>query len=229
MPDFVSGLFFFSLEVFSLYTCSRQISFVVDLGHCWCWAHDEPFGDWSLWAEESFIYYFWSFPSHCYLCASRYCSVTESFPDSLQPQGLQHARLLCPLPSPGAFSNSCPLSQWCYLNISSSTTPFSFCLQSFPISKSFSMSLLFTPDSQGASASVLPVNIQGWFPLGLISLISLQSKGLSRVLSRTTIWKHQFLGTQPSHGPTLTFLHHYGKSRSFDYMDLCQQSGVSAF
>ena len=118
--------------------------------------------------------------------------------DSLWPHGLQHARLLCPPLSPRVFSNSCLLNQWCYLTISFSATPFSLCLQSFPASGS--LSRLFTSDGQsiGASATVLPVNIQGWFPLGLTGLISVQSKGFSRVFSSTTIWKHQFFGSQPS-------------------------------
>ena len=106
--------------------------------------------------------------------------------DSFRPHGLQHTRLPCPSPSPRACSNSCPLSWWCHSTISSSVIPFSSCLQSFPASGSFLMSQLFVSGVQNigasASASVLPVNIQDWFPLGLTSLISLQSKGLSRVL-----------------------------------------------
>ena len=96
--------------------------------------------------------------------------------DSLWPHGLQHDRLPCPSLSPGVCSNSCPLSWWCYLTISSSATLFSFCLQSFPASGSFTMSQLFTSGGQsiGASASVLPMNIQNWFPLGLTGLIILQ-------------------------------------------------------
>ena len=121
---------------------------------------------------------------------------------SWQPHGLQHDRLPYPSPSPGACSNSCPLNRWCCLTISSSVAPFSSCLQSFPASGSFPMSGLFTSGDQSiggsASASVLPMNIQGWFPLGWTGLISLQSKGLSRVFSSTTIWKHQFFSTQPS-------------------------------
>ena len=99
---------------------------------------------------------------------------------SLQPHGLQHARVPYPSLSPGICSDSCLLSQWCYLTISSSAAPFSCCLQSFPASGSFPVSWLFASGDQsfGASASVLPINIQGWFPLGLTSLISLQSKGL---------------------------------------------------
>ena len=103
--------------------------------------------------------------------------------DSLWPHELQHARLPCPLPSPGVCSNSCPLSRWCHPTISSSVIPFSSCLQSFAASGPFPVSWLFTSDDQGigasASASVLPVNIQGWFPLGLTGLISLLSKGLT--------------------------------------------------
>ena len=101
--------------------------------------------------------------------------------DSLWPHGLQHIRLLCLPLSSRIWSNSCPLTQWCYLTISFSAAPFSFCLQSFPASESFPMSQLFTSGGQsiGASASVLPMNIQGWFLLGLTGLISLLSKGLS--------------------------------------------------
>ena len=121
--------------------------------------------------------------------------------NSLQPHGLQHTRLPCPSPSPRACSNSCPLSQWCHPNISSSVVPFSFCFQSFPASGSFPMSRLFASDGQSigasASASALPMNIQGWFPLGLTGLILL-SKGLSRVFSSTIVWRHQFFSTQPS-------------------------------
>ena len=120
--------------------------------------------------------------------------------DSLQPHELQHARLPCPSLSPRACSNSCPLSWWCYPTISSSVVPFSSCLQSFQISGSFLMSWFFTSGGQSigasASASVLPMNIQGWFPLGLTGLISLRSKGLSRVFSNTTVQKHQFFGAQ---------------------------------
>ena len=120
--------------------------------------------------------------------------------DSLRPHGLQHARLPCPSLSPGVCPSSCPLSRWCHPTISSCVAPFSFCPQSFPASGSFPMSQLFASGVQsiGASASVLPMNIQGWFPLRLTGLISLQSKGLSRVFSKTTVQKHQFFGAQPS-------------------------------
>ena len=106
--------------------------------------------------------------------------------------------------SPRVCSNSCPLSWWCYLTISPSAALLSFCLQSFPASGSFPMSYLFPSGSQSsrtsALASVLPMNIQGWFPLRLTGLISLQSKGFSRVFSSTTIWMYQFFGVQPSLG-----------------------------
>ena len=121
--------------------------------------------------------------------------------DSLWPHGLQHAKLQCPSISPGVCSNSCP-SGWCYLAISFSAAPFSFCLQYFPASGSFPMSRFFTSSGQNigtsASASVFPMNIQGWLPLGSIGLISLQSKRLSRVFSSTTIQKDQFFGSQIS-------------------------------
>ena len=117
--------------------------------------------------------------------------------DSLWPHGLQHARPPCPSPSPGACSNPYPLSQWCHPTILPSVIPFSSCLQSFPASGSFVMSWLFTLGGQsiGASVSVLPMNIQNWFPLWLTSLISLQSKRFSRVFSNTTVQKHQFFSS----------------------------------
>ena len=121
--------------------------------------------------------------------------------DSLWPHGLQHARPPCPSPTPGVYPNSYTLSQWCHPTISSSVIPFS-CLQSFPISGSFQMSQLFVSGGQNigvsASTSVLPMNTQDWSPLGWTGWISLQSKGLSRVFSNTTVQKHQFFGTQPS-------------------------------
>ena len=123
--------------------------------------------------------------------------------DSLWPHGLQHARLPCPSPTPRAYSNSCPSSRWCHPTISSSVIPFSFRLQSFPASGSFQMSqFFFTSGGQSigvsALASVLPMNIQDWFPLGWIGWISLQSKGLSRVFSNTTVQKHQSFGAKLS-------------------------------
>ena len=120
------------------------------------------------------------------------CSVMSNF---LRPQGLQHARPPCPSPTPGAYSNPCPLRQWCHPTISSSVIPFSSCLQSLPASGSFPMSQFFASGSQSigvsASASVLPMNIQDWSPLGWTGWISLLSKG---VFSNTTVQKHQFFG-----------------------------------
>ena len=119
--------------------------------------------------------------------------------NSLQPQGLQHARPPCPLPTSRVYWNLCPLSWWCYPTISSSVVPFSSCLQSFPASGSFLMSQFFISGGQSigvsASASVLPMNIQDWFPLGWTGEISLQSKGLSRVFSNTTVQKHQLFSS----------------------------------
>ena len=128
--------------------------------------------------------------------------------DSLQPHGLQHARLPCPAPTPRAYSNSCPSSLWCHPTISSSVVPFSFCLQglllpdAFPASGSFPRSQLFPWGNQSiglsASASALPMNTQDWSPLERTGCFSLQSKGLSRVFSNTTVQKHQFFGAQLS-------------------------------
>ena len=122
--------------------------------------------------------------------------------DSLWTHGLQYTRLPCPSPSSGVFLNSCPSSWRCHPTISSSVFPFSPCLLSLPASGSFPVSQFFPSGDQSigasASASVLPMNIQGWFPLGLTDLISLLFKGLSMVFSSTTIQKHQFFGTQPS-------------------------------
>ena len=122
--------------------------------------------------------------------------------DSLQPHGLQHHRLLCTSPTPSACSNSCPSSWWYHPTISSSVIPFSSCLQSFPASGYFLMNQFFASGGQSigasASASVLPMNIQDWSPLRWTGWISLQSKGLSRVFSNTTVQKHQFFSAQLS-------------------------------
>ena len=130
-----------------------------------------------------------------------YCSVAKlclPFCD----HGLQHARPSCPSPSLRVCPSSCPLNQWYNPAISSSVAPFSSCPQSFPVSESFPMSWLFTSSGQSTgtstSASILSMSSQGWFPLGWTGLISLQSKGLSRVYSNTTVWKYQFFSTLPS-------------------------------
>ena len=121
---------------------------------------------------------------------------------SLWPRGLQHTRPLCPSPTPRAYSNSCPLSLWCHPTISSSVIPFSYRFQSFPASGSFPTSQFFASGGQSirvsASASVLPMNIQDWFPLGWTGWISLLFKGLSRVFSNITVQKHQLFGAQLS-------------------------------
>ena len=128
-------------------------------------------------------------------------SVAQSCPTHVQPHGLQQARLPCPSPTPGVYSNSCPLSRWCYPTISSSVVPFSSHLQSFPASWSFHMSQFFTSGNRSiaisASSWVLPMNTQDWSPLGWTGWF-LQSKALSRVFSNTTVQKHQFFGSQLS-------------------------------
>ena len=127
------------------------------------------------------------------------CSVMS---DSLRPHKLQHTRLPCPSPTPGVHSNPCPLCRWCHPTISSSVIPFSSFPQSFPTSGSFQMSLLSASGGQSigisASTSVFPMNTQDWSPLGWTGWISLQSKGLSRVFSNTTVQNHQFFSTQLS-------------------------------
>ena len=125
--------------------------------------------------------------------------------DSLRPHGLKHARPPCPSPPPGVCSNSYPLSRWCHPTTSSSVILCSSSLQFCPALGSFQMNQSFASGGQSigasASASVLPMNIKDWFPLGLTDLIFLQSKGLSRVFSNTTVQKHQFFGTQFSLWP----------------------------
>ena len=129
----------------------------------------------------------------------QFSSATQSYL-TLWTHGLQHARIPCPPPSPRACSNSCPSSWWCYPTISSSVIPFYSPLQFFPASGSFLVSHFFPSGGQsiGASASVLPKNIQDWFPLGLTGWISLKFKELSRLFSNTTVQKHQFFGAQLS-------------------------------
>ena len=157
------------------------------------------------------------------------CSVMS---DSLWPHELQHARPPCPAPTPGVHSNSHPSSWWCHPAISSSVIPFS-CLQSFPASGSFSMSQLFASGDQSngvsASASVLPMNTQDWSPLGWTDWIPLQSKGLWRVLSNTTVQKLQFFGAQLSLGSNSHIHTWLLEKPNFGCMDLCQQNDISAF
>ena len=146
--------------------------------------------------------------------------------------GLKHTRLPCPSPTPGACSDSCPLTWWCHPTISLSVVPFSSCLQSFPAFRVYPMSQFFTSGGQStgvsASASVLPMTIWDWFPLGLTGLISLLQGTLKSLL------QHQFksinsLALSFLCSPALTFIHDYCKNHSFDYTDLCWQSNVSAF
>ena len=131
----------------------------------------------------------------------QFSSVAQSYPTLWQHEP-QHARPPCPSPTPGVHPNPGPSSQWCHPNISSSVIPFSSCPQSFPVSGSFQMSQLFASGGQStgvsASTSVLPVNTQDWSRLGWTGWISLQSKGLARVFSKTTVQKHQFFSTQLS-------------------------------
>ena len=151
-----------------------------------------PYLQWFYWGffyQE--IYKYYQIPSFIVVTVQFSRSVVSN---SLWPHGLQHTRPPCPSPTPRVYSNSCPLSRWCHPTISSFVVPFSSCPQSFPASGSFQMSQFFASGGQSigvsASASVLPMNIQDWFPLGLIGLISLKSKGLSRVFSNTTVQKH---------------------------------------
>ena len=150
--------------------------------------------------------------------------------DSLWPHGLQQDRPSCPSPSSGVCSNSCPLSQWCYSAVSSSVTPFSSCPQSFQHQSLFqwiSSSYQKWPKYWSFSFRIGPSDdYQCWFPLGLTGLISLQSKGLSRDFSNTTIYP---LALSLLYGPTLTSIHDSWKNHSFDYTHLCRQSDVSAF
>ena len=136
----------------------------------------------------------------CYALSVQFSSIVVS--NSLRHHELQHARPPCPSPTPRAYPNSCPLSWWCLPTTSSSVVPFSSCPQTFPASGSFQMSQLFPSGGQSigasASTSVLTMNIQDWFPLGWTGWIYLQSKGLSRVFSNTTLQKHQFFGIQLS-------------------------------
>ena len=152
--------------------------------------------------------------------ATPFCSVVQSCP-TLRPHGLQHARPPSPSPIPGVYSNSCPLSRWCHPAISSSVVPLYSHFQFFPVSGSFPMSQFFVSGGQSigvsASASILLVSIQNWSPLGWTGWISLQSKGLIRVFSNTTVQKHQFFGSQlSSYSPTLTSIHDHWKNHTLD-------------
>ena len=160
------------------------------------------------------------------------CAVTK-LSDSMQPHWLQYAKLPWPSLSHGVTSESCPLSQWCHPTILSFAALFFYCLQSFPASGSVPVGWLFPSGDQSieasASASVLPENIQVWFPLGLTCLIFLQSRGLSAVFSSTIIQRHLFFSTQPSLWSTSQIHTALLENHNFDYMALCQQSDNLAF
>ena len=153
--------------------------------------------------------------------------------NSLQPHEPSHTRPPCPSPTPGVYSNSCPLSWWCHPTISSSVLPSSSCLQYFPTSECFQMSQLFSSCGQSlaasASTSVLPMNTQDWSPLGWTGWVSLQSKD-----SKESPPMPQFKSIDSSalsflYSPTLTSIHDYWQNHSLDEMDLCWQSNVSPF
>ena len=149
---------------------------------------------------------------------------------SLRPYGLHHGLPGLPVHHQLPRVYSCPLSQWCHPAISSSVVPFSSCLQTSGASGSFHLSQCFASGGQSigvsALASVLPMNNQDWFPLGWTGSISLQSKGLSRVFSNTTVQKYQFFSARLSYSPTLTSIHDHWKNHSFDYTDLCGKSFI---
>ena len=151
-----------------------------------------------------------------------YCCCCSGVSNSLQLCGLQHARVPCPSRFPRICSNS-SLSGGSHPTISSSVIPFSSCPCFFPASGSFPMSQLFASDGQSKGASVLPMNIQDWFPAGLTSLISLQFKGLSKVFFSTTVLKHQFFGFQLFLWSKFHIHTWLLKKHSFDYIDLCWQ------
>ena len=140
--------------------------------------------------------------------------------DSLRPHGLQHAKPPCPSSNPGVYSNSCPSSHWCHPTISSSIVPFSSCLQFFLASGSFPMSQFFASGGWSigvsASASVLPMNIQDWFPLAWTGWVPLESRGLSSIFSNTTVQNLNSLALSFLYSPNLTSIHDYWKNHSFD-------------
>ena len=161
----------------------------------------------------------------------QFSSVAQSCLTLCDP--MDYTRPPCPLPTTRFYSNPCPLSRWCHPTISSSVVPFSSHLQSFPASGSFPKSLLFPSGGQSigvsASASVFPMNIQDWLPLGLTGWISLQSKGLSSVFLKPQLKSINYLALSLLYGPTLTSIHDHWKNDSLDETDLCWQSNVSAF
>ena len=168
-------------------------------------------------------------PLHHIISLHICCSLAQSCP-TLQLHGLLHTRPPCPSPAPRVCSNSCSSSRWCHPTISSTVVPFS-CPQSFWSPGSFPKSQLFASGDQSirASASVLPMHTEGWFPLGLIGLISLLSEGFSRVFSSIIVWSIDSWALCLLYVSTLTSVHDFWENHSFDYMQLCQQSDVSTF
>ena len=156
---------------------------------------------------------------HVIFCKEESLSSVQSLKSCLTLCDPVDRRLPCPSPTPRVYSKSCPLSRWCHPTISSSVVAFFSCLQSCPTSGSFPVSQLFPSGGQrtgvSASASVIPMNIQDWFPLGWTGWISLQSKGLSRVFSKSTVRKHRFFSRQ-LYGPSLTSTHDHWKNHSLD-------------
>ena len=181
-----------------------------------------------IWAKVSSQSWFADMKSFSIFGSVQLSSVTQSCPTRWH-HGMQHNRLPCPSPIPRAYSSSCALGQWCHPNISSSVDPFPSCLQSFPAPGSVPKSQFFPSGGKSigalASASVLPVNIQDWFPLGFSGWMSLQFKGLSRVFSNTTVQRYQFFSiSQLSHLYMTT-----GKKHNFHYRDLWLESNSSTF
>ena len=171
-------------------------------------------------SKFNFYYHIFTHISHSLAILNLLLFSRSVMSNSLQPHGLQHARLPCPSPFPGSCSNSCPLGWWCHPTILCCVVPFSFYPQSFPESRSFPMSWLFISDAQSigvsASASVLTMNTQDWFPLGWTGWISLRSKGLSRVFSNTTVQKNNSSAISLLYSPTLTSIHDSWKNHSFN-------------
>ena len=161
----------------------------------------------------------------------QFSSVAQSYPAVCDPMDCSTPGLSVHHQLPGVYSNSCPLSRWCHSTISSFVVSFASCLQSFPASASFLMSQFFASGGQSigvsALASVLPMNIQDWFPLGWTGWISLQSKGLSRSSPTPQFKSISSLVLSLLYDPTLTSIHDYWKNYSFDYTDLCWKSNVS--
>ena len=203
VTDIHSFFFFFLLNFILM--CSSSVCFVYRGAlaysplHCVCALSNREYliPCWSLACLPKKCLW-----KYCIVSILRFSSVTQSCPTLCDPMNRSTPGPPCPSPTPRVHSNSCPSSRWCHPAISSSIVPFSSCPQSFPASESFPMSQLFSWGGQStggsASASFFPKESQGWSPSEWTGWISLQSKGLSRVFSNTTVQKHQFFGAQPS-------------------------------